>query len=180
MKYPGRMIGVFAAAALATGMQAAADPDQNALVIDGETLVTEVKAPEGHPVDTLYSGWRFRTEETQALQVDDFDNPSFIFVDQARDAWETAEGTEGKSCADCHGDVAEGMKGVRAAMPKFNAEAGEVWSLENYVNACRVNRMGAEAWKWDKGEMNAMTALIALQSRFQGSAPMRFTRQSLT
>ena len=165
MKYPGRMIGVFAAAALATGMQAAADPDQNALVIDGETLVTEVKAPEGHPLDTLYSGWRFRTEETQALQADDFDNPSFIFVDQARDAWETAEGTEGKSCASCHGDVAEGMKGVRASMPKWNEKAGEVWSLENYVNDCRVNRMGAEPLKWDKEEMNAMTALIGLQSR---------------
>ena len=154
-----------AAIASCVAMAAIAEPDDQSLMIDGVELVTETKAPEEHPLDTLYSGWRFRTDETQALQTDDFDNPAFIFVEQAMDAWDTAEGEEGKACADCHGAVEEGMKGVRAGLPKWDAEAGEVWSVENYINRCRTDRMKAEPWKWDKADMNAMAALIGLQSR---------------
>lgn len=142
---------------------ALADEDAE-LVINGEQLVTKLEAPEGNPLPEILSGWRFRTDETQALEMDDFDNPAMIFVDQARDVWETADGTENKSCADCHGDVEESMKGVRAGVPKINA-AGTLWSMEDYVNDCRVNRMGAEAWKWDKEPLNGMVALIGLQSR---------------
>ena len=57
------------------------------------------------------------------------------------------------------------MKGVRAVMPKVNPENGELWSVEDYINDCRVNRMGAEAWNWDKDPMKNMTAAIAVQSR---------------
>lgn len=160
------------AAALAFGLGAAAgavyaDPDEDELVIDGAPLVTSVAAPEASPLDTLYSGWRYRTDETQALQADDFENPAFIFVEQAQEAWDTVEGTAGKACASCHGDVEESMDGVRASMPRWNDDVKEVWSLENYVNHCRTERMGAEALKWDSADLNAMVALIGLQSRGQ-------------
>ena len=56
------------------------------------------------------------------------------------------------------------MKGVRAALPKVNAD-GELWSIENYVNDCRENRMQAEPWGWNSTEMKNMTAAIGLQSR---------------
>jgi sulfur-oxidizing protein SoxA len=155
-----------AAAAFALAAPLASAGEDAELVIDGEKFVTKIdNPPEDHPLYEIISGWRFRTDETQAVQTDDFDNPAFIFVDQARDMWETVEGSEGKSCASCHGDVEESMAGVRAGMPKWNPDAGEVWSLENYVNDCRVNRMGAEPLKWDKPDMNAMVALIGLQSR---------------
>lgn len=161
-----RTTSIMAVAAVMALAAPFAVSDENAeLIVEGEQLVTKTAAPEGHPLNEILSGWRFRTDETQALQTDDFDNPAFVFVDQARDMWETVEGTAGQSCASCHGDVEDAMKGVRAAMPKWNANAGEVWSLENFVNDCRETRMGAEPWKWDGGEMNAMTALIGLQSR---------------
>ena len=135
--------------------------DENAeLIVEGEKLVTRTAAPDGHPLGEVLSGWRFRTSETQALQTDDFDNPAFVFVDQARDAWGTPEGAVGKSCADCHGDVADSMAGVRAGMPKWNDAAEDLWSMENYINDCRTARMQAEPWKWDKPDMNAMVALI--------------------
>jgi len=159
------LIGSLAAAALAVAVDATAGPDQDQLVINSETLVTEAASPEGHPIDTLYSGWRFRTDETQALETDDFDNPSFVLVEDAVTRWNTVEGSAGKSCASCHGDVTETMKGVRAKMPKWNAEVKDLWSLENYINDCRVNRMGAEPLKWAKPETDAMVALIGLQSR---------------
>jgi len=98
------------------------------------------------------------------MQADDFDNPGMLAVEAAAEAWETVEGTEGKSCASCHGD-ADSMAGVRAVYPKWNEAAGEVRTLEMQVNDCRENRMGAEKLKYTSGDMTNMVALITLQSR---------------
>lgn len=155
-------VGVAALSLAATA--AVAGPDDDELVIEGQPMVTRTAAPEGHPLPEVISGWRFRTDETQALEMDDFENPSFPAVEVAAELWNTADGAAGKSCADCHGDV-ESLKGVRAAMPKWNEEAGEIWSMENYINECRTERMQAEAWKWDKEPLNGMVGLIGLQSR---------------
>jgi sulfur-oxidizing protein SoxA len=135
------------------------------LVINEEiTIPTTAPAPKGSPLDELVSGWNFRKHETQALQMDDFDNPSFIFVDKARDQWSKVDGSEGKSCASCHEDVAS-FKGLRTELPRWNEAKSELYSMENYINDCRTERMGAEPWKWSKGNMTAMTTLISLQSR---------------
>lgn len=137
--------------------------EDSVLEIDGETFVTEAAAPAHlENVDTVYSGWVFRTDETQALQLDDFDNPAFVFVDQALDQWETADGSEGKACSDCHADVAD-FAGLKATLPRV--ENGELVTLTNLVNECRTDRMGADAWKYSGAKMSGMTALIAHQSR---------------
>ncbi len=154
-----------AAAALSFGPATAADYDDDELVIDGVVIPTKVKAPEGHPLDEIVSGWRFRSDETQALQIDDFENPAMVLVDQASDLWETVDGTQGKSCASCHDDVEESMAGVRAGYPKWNEKAQRPFTLENAINACRTERMGADEWKWESNEMLAMTALVGKQSR---------------
>ncbi|MXN65623.1 sulfur oxidation c-type cytochrome SoxA [Stappia sp. GBMRC 2046] len=158
-------IALLSGAALALSGAAAADPDDNKLIIDGEEIATDAAAPEGSPFDRLYSGWRFRTSETQDLQADDFENPGFAAITLGEELWDTVEGSEGKSCASCHGDVSEGMKGVRANMPKWSEAAGKPQTLENHINTCRTDRMGADAWKWESEEMLAMTALVGLQSR---------------
>lgn len=165
MKKTCTILAGCAALALVSGAFAADFDEDAELTIDGQKMVTKTAAPEGHPLPEVMSGWLFRTPETQALEMDDFENPAFIYVDSARTAWSMVEGTAGKSCESCHGAVEDSMKGVRAGMPKYNAEAADLWSLENYINDCRVNRMGAEPWKWDKPEMNSMAALIGLQSR---------------
>ena len=139
--------------------------EEDELVINGEIAIpTMAPAPADSPLSELVSGWKFRTDETQALQMDDFDNPSFIFVDKARDQWAKVDGTEGKACASCHEDVA-GFKGLRTELPRWNEAKGKIYTMENYINDCRTERMGAEAWAWSKGPMTAMTALISLQSR---------------
>ena len=149
-----------AAAAMAT--VAFADEDA-VLSIEGETMVTQAAAPAHmENVDTVYSGWTFRTPETQALQLDDFDNPAFVFVDQALELYETADGTAGKSCMDCHANVAD-FAGLKTSLPRV--EDGELVTMTNLVNECRTERMGAEPWKYSGGQMSAMTALLAHQSR---------------
>lgn len=139
-----------------------ADEDAN-LYIEGEEMTVRAAAPAHmEELDEIFSGWVFRSDETQALQMDDFDNPAFVFVDQGIDLFNKVDGSEGKSCASCHENV-EDFAGLRASMPRV--EDGEVVSMEELVNGCRTERMGAEAWKWSSGSMTAITALIGLQSR---------------
>lgn len=133
--------------------------------IDGVTLVTRAEAPEGHPLPEILSGFEFRTQETKELQLDDFTNPGFLMVELGEATWSTVEGAAGKSCASCHGEASESMAGVRAAMPKWNAAAGKPLTLEQTINSCRTERMGAEAWKWESDQMLGMTSYIGLQSR---------------
>lgn len=134
-----------------------------ALVIEGETMINKAKAPAHmENVDEVQSGWNFRAQETQALQLDDFENPAFVFIDQAIDQWDTVDGSEGKACSSCHEDVAD-FAGLKTQLPRV--EDGDLVTMTNLVNECRTDRMGAEAWKYSGGQMSAMTALIANQSR---------------
>ncbi len=155
-------IALLAAPALAGGA------DDDTLVVNGEIeMTTKADAPdhlEG-ALDQIISGWHFRSDETQQLQTDDFENQGMIFVDAAYDAWNTVEGTEGQSCASCHDTPEDSMEGVRAVYPKWNEEAGEVRTLAQQINACRTERMGAEPYGYTSGQMANMEALISVQSR---------------
>ncbi len=157
---------ISALAMVATAGMVVADPDDDQLTVNGEIeIITEAAAPaHTENLSKVYSGWRFRSDETQAMQMDDFDNPAMIFVEAAAETWETEEGTEGKSCSSCHNDV-ESMRGVRAVYPKWNETAGEVRTLEMQVNDCRENQMGAEPLKYTGGDMAAMVGLISSVSR---------------
>ncbi len=157
--------GLLAAASIFAAGQAIAGPDNNKLMIDGKELVTDLKGPEGGPLEHIYSGWRFRASETQAFELDDFENPAFPAVDLGEELWNTVEGEAGKSCATCHNDASETMKGVRASMPKWNEKLGKPHTLETQINACRTENLKAEAWKWEAPNMLAMTSYIGLQSR---------------
>ena len=151
---------------LAFGSVATADEDAN-LVINGEDeLVVRTAAPDHlkDNLDEVISGWVFRSDETQALQMDDFDNPGMIFVDQGADAWAAVDGSAGKSCASCHGEP-DSMAGVRAVYPKWNEDAGEVRTLAMQINDCRENQMGAKPYGYTSGSMANMEALISVQSR---------------
>ncbi|WP_170394056.1 sulfur oxidation c-type cytochrome SoxA [Ruegeria arenilitoris] len=154
------------AAVLVFPVAAMAGPDEENLVINDELDMTSVTEAPAHleNLDAIYSGWHFRTDETQALQIDDFDNPAMIFVDQAADLFETVDGAAGESCASCH-DGVESFKGLQASMPKVDAETGKLVVMEDLINNCRTDRMEADAWKWSGGDMQGMVALIGLQSR---------------
>ncbi|MCR8550124.1 sulfur oxidation c-type cytochrome SoxA [Salipiger sp. P9] len=161
------MTAMVAALALTAPMLSAGGADDDELVINGDLEITTKAAAaphlEGH-LDEVMSGWHFRDDDTQAMEMDDFDNPGMIFVDVATDTWNTVEGSEGKSCASCHGEPEE-MAGVRAVYPKWNEEAGEVRTLQMQMNACRTERMGAEEWKYDANDAIYMEALLSSVSR---------------
>ena len=165
----GRTLALATACVAALTGVALADPDLTAeLVIDGELhLIT--RAPSDDVITPnlaeRYSGFLFRDQATRDMQMDDFENPAMLAVEEGAELWSTPEGTAGQSCQDCHGEASDSMAGVRASMPHING-AGELWSLENYVNNCRTTRMGAaEPWGWNSAEMRAMTSHISMQSR---------------
>ena len=129
------------------------------------TTWTEPSAAAEGKLPELISGWHFRGTETRAMQSDDFDNPGMIFVEDAMEDWYTPTGDAGKSCASCHDDAADSMKGVRAVYPKWNEDAEEVRTLEMQVNACRTENMEAEPLGYTSTEMTSMVALISSVSR---------------
>ncbi|MCB8837200.1 sulfur oxidation c-type cytochrome SoxA [Aurantimonas sp. VKM B-3413] len=151
--------------ALATA--ASADPVDEELVIDGQKMITEAPAPKvppGHPFDEVLSGWLFREADTRAMEVDSFENPGMLNVERGEEIWNTVEGAAGKSCATCHGDVAESMKDVGAHYPKWNAKAGKPFNLELQINQCRTEQMKAEPYKFDAQDQKDLTAYIKHQS----------------
>jgi sulfur-oxidizing protein SoxA len=156
-----------AASLLVTGTMALpglADPVGDTLTIDGVEIVTRAKAPEGHPFDEVVSGWLFREPETRALQTDTFQNPAMLTVDQGAEVWNTVDGAAGKSCASCHGDAADSMKGVGANYPKWDEKAQRPINVELQIDKCRTENMGAEAYKFDAPEQKALTTYIKHQA----------------
>jgi sulfur-oxidizing protein SoxA len=163
----GSAVAAFAIAA--AGVVSADIGDDEHLVVNGEIeMIIETEAPEhlqGH-LRTIYSGWVFRSDETQAMQMDDFDNPGMIFVDQAMDAFNTEMGSEGNSCASCH--APEDFDMVRATYPRWDAEREEVQTVEMQVLECQTERMGMEEpYGYDSQAMRNMVALIASHGRGQ-------------
>lgn len=80
-----------------------ADPVEDTLVIDtddGELeIVTTAPAPDHlkDVMDTIWSGWHYREDETRDLQRDDFDNPAMVFADRGLDRWNAEIGANGES-----------------------------------------------------------------------------------
>lgn len=161
-----RTVAALALAGLLAAPAWAEDAEERLLVNDEIEITLRAPAPEhlDGALPEIVSGWVYRSPETQDLQRDDFDNPGILYVDQAREVWNAALGSEGKSCASCHDDP-ESMRGVRPVYPKWDEAKGELQSLEMQINECLIDQMGAEAWGWDSDDMKNMTALLASVSR---------------
>jgi len=159
-----KTLKVLVSTACFMGMAVSTHADETAtLSIEGQDFTIQTAAPaHAENLDEVTSGWIYRAKETRALQLDDFDNPGFVFIDKAIDLWNKVDGTEDKSCASCHENV-EDFAGLRTTLPR--AEGGELVTMEDLVNDCRTERMGAEPWKYSGGKMTGITALIGLQSR---------------
>lgn len=151
-----RFTSILAAAAMLTGATYAV-----AELADNYKFVEPTD--EANPLTEIISGYEFRIKSTQETQDDDFENPAMLTLDQGLDEWAKVEGSEGKSCADCHGDdPLEAMQGVGSTFPKFTEKGGDraFRNVENQINFCRTERMGAEALKYDKTPMLGLTIAV--------------------
>lgn len=109
------------------------------------------------------SGYDFLTPQTQALQDDDFANPGMLWVEAGRALWSEVN-ADGRSCASCHEDAAEAMKGVAARYPAWNAELGRVINLEQAINNERIERMNLPPLDYESEDLLSLTAFVSNQS----------------
>lgn len=155
--------GAVVSAMVAAGALASSAVDEK-LYIDGQEITVKTEAPEGFVFKEVMSGWLYRTDETRAVEADSFSNPGMLAVEEGETIWNTVEGTEGKSCAACHGNAAESMKGIGASFPKWDEDSQRPINIELQINKCRVERMGADPYPFDKGGQKPLTAYIKNQS----------------
>ena len=117
------------------------------------------------PLDQRKSGYEFMGRETRAMQDDDTANPGMLWVLDGEALWKRKAGEAGKSCADCHGDAADSMKGVAARYPAFDAARGRPVNLEQRINICRADQQQAASLAPESKELLALSAYLGRQSR---------------
>ena len=130
-----------------------------ALALAGSAFAAEIPRAERR------SGYDLMSPETRAMQDDDTANPGMLSVLEGGALWSRKAGAAGRSCADCHGDARASMKGVAARHPSFDAARGRPVSVEQRINACRVERQQAPALASESRELLALSAYVARQSR---------------
>lgn len=133
-------------------------------------LAVSLLAACAAPPDTRRSGLAFMTPATQALQRDDTQNPGLLWVQDGQARWSSRSGTNGRSCADCHGDASRSMRGVAPRYPRFDAALGRPVDLGERIAQCRVAQ-GADAPPSESEDRLALQAYVAHQSRGLPIAP---------
>jgi L-cysteine S-thiosulfotransferase len=113
----------------------------------------------------LKSGLEFTGADVRALQADDFENPGMLWVERGQKLWNEAAGAAGKSCAGCHGDAKQGMRGVATHYPQIDKASRNLLNLEGRIQQCRTERQGAPPLQLESDEMLGLSAFVATQSR---------------
>ena len=134
---------------------------RRSLLLLGVALAVGGQAPHAD----RRSGFDFMAPETQALQRDDTSNPGMLWVMEGEALWQEPAGPAGASCAGCHGDPADSMRGVAARYPAFDTATGRPIDLQGRINQCRQARQGAEPFAAESQELLALTTYVAHQSR---------------
>ncbi len=129
-------------------------------------LVSPALAGEIPPSDRR-SDTLTMSAELRAMQADDTANPASLTALDGEALWGARAGAAGKSCADCHGDGAQAMRGVAARYPAFDAGSGRVLDLEAKINQCRTDRQGAPALPMENRDLLSLTIYVGRQARGQ-------------
>jgi sulfur-oxidizing protein SoxA len=117
-----------------------------------------------HQVGDQKSGYMFLPPDLQQIQNDDLGNQGLLWVERGEKQWREVAGSAQKSCASCHGDAKASMKGVRASYPKWSDARQKPIGLEQRINQCRTEQMGAPALDWESEALLSITAYVGRQS----------------
>ena len=102
---------------------------------------------------------------TQALQKDDSQNPAMLWAKDGEDLWQASAGRINKSCASCHGDARNSMRGVSARYPAFSSALKHVINLQQQINSCRATKQQADPLPAEHQTLLSLESYVALQSR---------------
>jgi len=111
------------------------------------------------------------SRDTRAMQDDDSLNPATFWRLDGEALWRERVGQANRSCASCHGEAPDAMKGVAVQFPKM--VAGQLLNLEGQINRCRSMRQGASPLAFESNPLLSMAVFIGAQSRGQPIVPAR-------
>lgn len=111
------------------------------------------------------SGTAFQSKATQALQADDGANPAMLWVEQGAALWSAPGGPQAKTCATCHGEAVQSMRGAATRYPQIDTKSGTLLNFEGRINHCRTEYQGAPAFIYESQDLLALTAYLSYQSR---------------
>lgn len=136
-------------------------------------------AAQATPAEDLKEFREYFMKKFPGVPLNEYQNGVYAINADARASWEAIEefppyedelarGEElfntpfanGKTYASC---FPNGGKGIRQNYPYFDADSGQVKTLEGEINECRTKN-GEEALKWKKGDIAAISAYMASTS----------------
>ena len=137
-------------------------------------IVLPSPAP-AQPSEPRRSGFEFMGAATQALQRDDAQNPAMLWVADGRRRWHEAPASAAtpagdaapRSCAGCHGEAEQSMRGVAARYPVWDDASGRPVKLAQRINFCRERHQQSLAWAAESEGLLALEAYLSLLSRGQ-------------
>jgi L-cysteine S-thiosulfotransferase len=111
------------------------------------------------------SGIEYASVDIRAMQADDFSNPGMLWVSRGEMLWNKPGGVGGKSCATCHQQALQTMRGVATRYPRMDKLVGRLFNLEGRINTCREQHQAVPALTYESEDLLALTAYVAYQSR---------------
>lgn len=111
-------------------------------IVVGPTIAGEI------PAGQRRSGSTFMSEAARTMQADDTSNPGMLGVLEGSRLWDAPAGDAGKSCASCHGEATESMRGVAARYPAYDERSARPIDLagkDKCMSGEPSARLGAEA-----------------------------------
>ncbi|MEX2481734.1 MAG: sulfur oxidation c-type cytochrome SoxA [Gammaproteobacteria bacterium] len=115
--------------------------------------------------EPLASGSTFLSEAVRAQQADEAANPGMLWVDEGAELWAQTVAEPGQSCAACHGEASDTMRGVATRYPAVDAVSGALLNLEGRINTCRREHQALPPLAYESDELLSLTAFVAYQSR---------------
>ena len=127
------------------------------------------------PREARRQGSAFSGAEVRAMQSDEFTNPGMLWVTRGERLWSEPAGASAKSCASCHANAAESMKGVATRYPRIDPGAAKLVNLGGRINLCRERHQKAEPLAEESEALLALSAYVTFQSK---GMPMNVTIDS--
>ncbi|HET9206412.1 MAG TPA: sulfur oxidation c-type cytochrome SoxA, partial [Burkholderiaceae bacterium] len=120
--------------------------------------------------DTRRSGFDTMSPRIQSMQRDDLQNPGMLWVADGEVLWKKIFGIS-FSCAHCHGDAKQSMKGVAAKYPDWDPVEKRPVNLSQRINLCRTRHQLVLPLPPESVELLGLEAYVAHQSRGLAMAP---------
>jgi sulfur-oxidizing protein SoxA len=120
--------------------------------------------------DPRRSGFDTMSPRIQSMQRDDLQNPGMLWVADGEVLWKKVFGIS-FSCAHCHNDAKQSMKGVAAKYPDWDPVDKRPVNLSQRINLCRTRHQLVLPLPPESVELLGLEAYVAHQSRGMPLAP---------